>query len=364
MNKVNVFLKNHNRQQSEIFRSPDEVARRELYKALHPTLLKVNKCMDGRVNVPTMTDGEVPLGVISPFRNMGGRFKIGSPSYAHYVRNFYEYTLREMKGGSCPGGLVIVTYHYSAGDPHRGCLGFNYDTETAQSYTAGLACDFNRVYGSKHQVVHTLQVGIETDREAFIFHGDTLDTTLNISDTLGWSIVKLHAGMRKLYPEMREEIFNDLMPFAIGNQRHVQKIVGSNRPPNDLNHSEQVIAVGRGFDWLHVINKALIVGPFSVDWPSEVVAAARIVLLNLKEGRAPKEEGAVLLVCAPYRHLGVDAEVTAEKAREMARVSWRVIKEQVPELLSYDLELIVGALDRNTMLLQYIEISPEDLQTI
>ena len=79
-----------------------------------------------------------------------------------------------------------------------------------------------------------------------------------------------------------------------------------------MNHSEQVIAVGRGFDWLHVINKALIVGPFSVDWSSEVVTAAKIVLSNLKEGRAPKEDGTVLLVCAPYRHYGVDAEVTAE----------------------------------------------------
>ena len=27
-------------------------------------------------------------------------------------------------------------------------------------------------------------------------------------------------------------------------------------------HQEQVLAVGRGFDWLHIPNKALIVGPY------------------------------------------------------------------------------------------------------
>ena len=362
MNAVNTFLRNYSLRQGEIFRSPDEVARRELYNALHPTLVKVDACMDGRVNVPAMTDGEIPLGIVSPFRSMGGRFRIGSPNYAPYVRNFYDYTLKMMEKTSCPGGLVIVTYHYSAVDTHRGCAGFNSDTNAARAYTAKLAQDYNRVYGSLHNVEHVLQMGIETDKEAFVFHGDIPGTTLDISETLEWSTEKLRTGMRALYPEMPEAVFNDLMPFAIGNQRQVRKMSASNHPPYDVNHAEQIIAVGRGFDWVHIINKAIIVGPFSVDWLREVTAAANIVLSNLKEGRVPQEDGVVLLVCSPYRDCGVDAEVTAEKAREMARVSWRAVSEQVPELLTYNLELVVGTLDSNTMQMQYIEMSPEELE--
>jgi hypothetical protein len=360
MNAVNTFLLNHNRQQSDFFLSPDEVARRELYKSLHPTKVKVKKCMDGRVNVPAMTDREIPMGIISPYRNMGGKFRIGSPSYAHYVRNFYDYTLNAMKEGKCPGGLVIVTYHYSAGDHHRGCKGFGYDTDAARTYTAKLRDDCDYAYGSFHEVVHTIQMGIETDKEGFVFHGD-VDGTLSIADSLDLSEAELRAKMRALYPNMKEGIFNDLMPFAIGNQRHVRKVIDANRPVIQLEHREQIIGIGRGFDPLHLINKALIVGPFSETWADEVAVAASIVLSNFKEGRIPVEEGAVLLVSAPYREYGVDQRIAHAKALDMAKTGWNSILKRVPELLEFNLELVVGTLDRKTMRYDRIEVDPQTL---
>jgi hypothetical protein len=355
MNAVNKFLLDYNCQQSSFFLSPDQVARRELYRAHHPTEVMVNKCMDGRVNVPKMTDDEVPMGIIAPFRNMGGRFKIGSTNYAPHVRNFYEHTLRAMKERKCPGGIVIVTYHYSAGDTHRGCKGFGYDTDAARAYTANLMQDYRRVFGDGHEVVYPVQMGVETDKEAFVFHGEAPGTTLDITEALDWPIEKLRAQMRKLYPSMRPAVFDDFMPFAVGNQRHVRKVVETNRPPERLDHAEQVIGVGRGFDWLHLVNKALIVGPFSLEWVNEVVIAANIVLSNFKENRIPREEGAVLLVSAPYRDHGVDAAVAREKAVELARIAWEAVSTKVPELLEYDLELVVGTLDRTTMKFERIE---------
>jgi len=355
MNAVNTFLLNYNRQQSDFFRSPDEVARRSLYLAHHPTQVKVQKCMDGRVNVPVMTDNEVPMGIIAPYRNMGGKFKIGSQNFAHYVRNFYEHVLRAMEKDRCPGGLDISTYHYSASDSHCGCKGFNYDTGAAREFTAALVKKFNEIYGATHQVVHAIQMGVETDKDAFVFHGDVPGTTLDIAEALDLSKSELEARMRVLYPDMKDEVFRDLMPFAIGNQRHVRKVIESNRPIEHLDHAEQIIAVGRGFDWLHLTNKALIVGPFSIDWVNEVIVAAKIVLSNFENGRIPKEDGAVLLVSAPFRKYGVDAAIAKEKAIETARVSLEAIKEHVPELLAYDLELVVGTFDRNTMLMERIE---------
>lgn len=362
MNTVNRFLLEHNRQQSDFFLSPGEVSRRDLYVTLHPTLVMIEKCMDGRVNVPVMTDGEVPMGVSSPYRNMGGKFVIGSPSFAHYVRNFHSYALRMMKesGGHVPGGLNIATYHFSAGDHHRGCKGFSYDTDAARSHTAGLTADFSRVFGETHEVVHPIQMGIETDRESFIFHGDVPGLVLNIAEALDLSPRVLRRRMRELYPTMKERIFNDLMPFVLGNQRHVSKVIKEGKEPIALQHTEQVICPGRGYDWLHVINKALIIGPFSVDWLNEVVVAADIVLGNFKAGRIPREEGAVVLVSAPYREDGVDAEVAKMKALEMARLSWAAIRERVPELLDYNLELVAGALERRSMLLHRLDL-PADL---
>jgi hypothetical protein len=360
MNAVNTFLEQHNREQSAFFLSSDEEARRALYLANHPTHLKVQKCMDGRVNVPAMTDNEVPMGVISPFRNMGGKFKIGSPNFAHYCRNFFEHVLEDMKQGKCPGGLEITTYHFSQSgvenpDLHLGCKGFGYDTKAACEYTAHLTRDFAAVYGVKHQVIHPVHMGIETDLDSFVFHGDVPDTELRIRDVLELSKDELTARLRALYPEMKPEIFHDLLPLAVGNQRHVRSVVASKRPIEKLDHAEQIIGVGRGFDWLHLINKALIVGPFSVAWRDEVAVAANIVLSNFKEGRIPKEDGAVLLVSAPYREYGVDASIARMKAIEMARLSVETIKEHVPELFGYDLEVVVGTLDRNTMRLERID---------
>ena len=350
----------HNRQQSEKFLSPDEVARREHYNHTHKTSIAALKCMDGRINVPPMTDDEVPMGIVSPFRNMGGKFKIGSPNFAPFVRNFFSYVDRHMLTENSPGGIVLVTYHYSAGSRERGCKGFNDDTQAARAYTASLKQDFEKVYGRGHHVIHPIHMGVETDSGAFILHGDAGDEVLNMAEALDWSDVKLQARLAELYPNMREAMLLDLMPFVRGNQRHVRKVIAANRPPVEMEHGENIIAVGRGFDWLHLVNRALIVGPFSVDWLSEVVVAGTIVLENLEKGRVNPDDGAVLLVSAPYRDPGVDAAVAREKALEMGRLSWETITKhpQISKLLHYGLKIVVGTLDRRTMLFNRIDPLP------
>lgn len=360
MNKVNQFLLEHNHLQRELFSSPDEVARRKEYQRLHKTPVMVNKCMDGRVNVSPMTDGEVPMGIISPYRNMGGKFVIGSPSYAHFVRNFYEHVEEKMEHHGAPGGLLLVTYHFSAGDHHRGCKGFGYDTDAARAYTRQLKLGYEEVYGSQHRVVHPIHMGIETDHEAFIFHGEENGDLLDMSAALDLSPQELQTKIRSLYPTMREGVLADLMPFVIGNQRHVRKVIQSHKVPDQLEHKENIIAVGRGFDWLHIINKALIVGPFSIDWLAEVVVASNIVLDNIKAGRVKPEDGVVLLVSAPHREPGVDEAVARKKAIEMATASWKVITthEVVSELLNYNLEPVVGTLDRSTMEFNRLDFTP------
>ncbi len=80
------------------------------------------------------------------------------------------------------------------------------------------------------------------------------------------------------------------LPLVAGNQVHVRETRKTAREPIELGHAERVIAVGRGFDWLHLPNTALIIGPYDHNWPDAVETAGQIVLNNIVSGRVPSEE--------------------------------------------------------------------------
>ena len=110
------------------FRSPETCLARQRYLAEHPTAIAVLKCMDGRVNIPVVTN--TPIGILMPFRNLGGKFDLGWPHLgevlAHHVQRMVSSGRRV---------LFLITYHFSKGDPHRGCAGFKYDTAAAMAHT-------------------------------------------------------------------------------------------------------------------------------------------------------------------------------------------------------------------------------------
>ncbi|HEV8666438.1 MAG TPA: hypothetical protein VN665_01140, partial [Candidatus Paceibacterota bacterium] len=159
----------------------------------------------------------------------------------------------------------------------------------------------------------------------------------------------------QLFPDMQIQMVEDLLPLVVGNAVHIKKLRQEAKPVLELDHRESTIAVGRGFDWLHLANEALIVGPFSIQWLEEVTVAANIVLANLKREPELAANGATLLVTAPHRGPGVDAAVAKKKAIKMARDSWQHIKATVPELFNFDVDVIVGAIDRNTMQMRWLE---------
>ncbi|HEY4521164.1 MAG TPA: hypothetical protein VJL57_02065 [Candidatus Paceibacterota bacterium] len=130
-----------------------------------------------------------------------------------------------------------------------------------------------------------------------------------------------------------KEILDDLLPLIVGNQKYVKDMRGQNRPAVDMEHKEQIIAVGRGFDWLHLPNRALIIGPYDPRWEDAVAVAGTIVLGNMKAQRIPETDGALLLLAAPFRTVGADAGVAVEKALFLERESRRVLEERVPEIV-------------------------------
>lgn len=318
------FILNRNEEQSAAFRSAAARLARTRYRAEHPTEIAAWKCMDGRLNLAIYT--KTPPGIIQPFRNIGGKFDLGWPFFQETIKAWANYSLH--RGRRC---LVLVTYHFSKGDHHRGCAGWKYDTGAAHAAAEALARQTEGVFGKAPRMVYPVVVGLETDEEGLVIHGskgETLDMA-----TLS-SLEGLEEKIRDMFPDMDLQMAQDFLPLLEGNWEHIREIRASNRPPIDLEHREQIIAVGRGFDWLHLPNKALIIGPYSHEWPQAVATAGKIILGNLNDGRVPKKEGVLLLLSSLSRDeegsLGWNMAI--EKAKYLERVSKQVLLENVPEL--------------------------------
>ena len=147
------------RRHGETFRGPEAWLARERYLAEHPTAIGVLKCMDGRINIPFAT--HTPTGILMPFRNLGGIFDLGWP---HLGEVLAHHVLRMT--GTGRRVLFLITYHWSRGNPKRGCAGFNYDTAAAIAHTQEIRRQMEHIFGSGHGTVYPLVCGFETDEEA------------------------------------------------------------------------------------------------------------------------------------------------------------------------------------------------------
>lgn len=346
------FTLGHNKAQSQVFCSPGSQLERRLYRAKHPTEILVMKCMDGRLNLSLFT--EVPPGILQPFRNIGAKFDLGWPYLQELVRDAVNFSIA--KGREC---LMISSYHFSKGDYHRGCAGFNYDTEAAKKSAFALEAQFNNAAGSfnvTHPAAFAITIGMETDEEALIFHGAN-DQELNIAD-LDPETTRLNIRIKleELYPAMSPQMLNDIIPLIEGNLDHIKTVRASGKAPIDCEHREQIIVIGSGVDWLHLPNTALIVGPYSLNWPENVKVAGKIVQASIMEKRIPKEPGVLLLASALHRteQGGFGAKLKEEKVRYMLEQSLVALKEGVPELIPH-LRILTGVVNADTRRMSIFE---------
>lgn len=351
--KLIEFLLDHNKKQSEEFSAPDAVLQRRKYHAQHPTEIAAWKCMDGRLHLPIMT--EIPIGIIQPYRNIGGQFDLGWPFFGLLVKEWVDDALSRGHDS-----VILVTYHFSKSHKHLGCKGFNYDTDAAKAFTKNLVNQVERVFGEKHTVVYPIHVGIETDEDALILHGVNGET-INLADEATADEESLRIKLRKLFPDMRTQMLTDILPLLVGNISHIAKVREAKQPINEIDHKEQILGVGRGFDWLHLHNKALLIGPFSYNLQEPIRAAAGILLNNIKKGQISEEDGVALIASAVYHdEVGIERNLAHEKAISLAKLSITTIKESVPELLSY-LSILVGTVDLNTRAFQRIPFEQQDV---
>ncbi|MFY0990694.1 hypothetical protein [Halomonas sp. C05BenzN] len=310
------------REHGETFCSPSASLARERYLARHPTRILVMKCMDGRIHLPHAT--RTPLGIITPFRNLGGIFDLGWP----YLGEMLADTVGEaIRAGHA--ALMIITYHFSRGEASRGCAGFDCDVAAALGHAREIRDQAEQLFGRDRQNVYPLVCGFETDGDALVVHGDD-GTTLDMSTLTGAEAPDLDRRVAMLCPDMPVDIRRDLLPLLEGNLAHVDSLRGVAREL-DIEHREWVICIGRGFDFLHLPNTALIVGPYSPDLSEPIGTAAAIIDANMRAGRIP-DDGFMLLASTPYRDVGVDRARAELKSRFLADFATRVIRREHPAL--------------------------------
>ncbi len=310
------------RDYSARFASPENWLARERYLAQHPTAIAVLKCMDGRINIPVAT--QTPLGIIQPFRNLGGIFDLGWPHLGEVLAGYVQRCIREGRQV-----LFVVTYHFSRGSARRGCAGFGYDTEAAKAHTLRIKAQIESVFGRGHGTVYPLVCGFETDEDALLVHGAD-GAVLDLSMLAPDDGASLPQRLAALLPDMPEQIRADLLPLLAGNLRHIAEVRRTQRE-TEIEHREWMICIGRGFDFLHMPNLALIVGPYSPDLTEPVAKAAGIIEANMQAGRIP-DDGFLVLASVPYEEVGMDRARAGLKSRFLADFSAAVIAAGHPAL--------------------------------
>ena len=315
------------RRHAQAFASPGACLARQRHLAQHPTAIMVLKCMDGRINIPVAT--QTPPGIIQPFRNLGGIFDLGWP---HLGETLVAHVHKVVSAGR--QGLMMITYHWSKGDPARGCAGFHFRTEDARAHTLQIREQVRALFGGGDvPTIFPLVCGFETDEDALVLHSEE-GATLSMADLQPGDAAELPQRLAALLPDMPAPMRADLLPLLHGNLAHVAHMrVQRARDARmlDIEHREWMLCIGRGFDWLHTPNLALIIGPYSPNLEGPILQAAGIVRANMEAGRIPAD-GFLLLTSVPYEQVGVDRARAVLKSRFLARFASDAIRRHDPEL--------------------------------
>lgn len=355
--KTTQFVLDRNRQQSEEFIDPRNRSSRKLHRSKYPTEIAAFKCMDGRINLPVITN--IPQGIIQPYRQIAGVFDLGDPYLGSLIEGWFEYSISKKR--KC---LVFSTYHFSKGDPHRGCAGHKENTQQAIEWAKRLVNQFKLVFGevSKDSVLYPIVVGIETDTDGLVFHGYSGEI-FSVFENLDLNNNQIEEKFHELYPEIADDVMQDLLYLVSGNYRHVREINKVGKEFLELVHGESIICIGRGFGWLHEPNKALIIGPyknelFSVE--DAIETAGKIVLKNIKEGRVSKTDGVTVMCSSLFLEEGVNRRRETIKAYSLFKLAKKVLAEKVPELSEFNLQFLVGTTKGDDRLFR--EINPDDFK--
>ncbi len=318
MESIHQRILDINVQQSEQYITTE--AERLRYWAQHSTFFGCVKCMDGRVSIPLMT--KTPMGIVKPFRAIGGKFDIWWPTFIGRMRHWIE---RAISNGS--RACIFVTYHYSASDAHLGCAGWKYDTRAARAHAEYLSQELRFVFGEE---LTAITAGVETDRDILTLHGPQGDLSGEL--IVGMTGEEIQEAIMHHFPEMPHDVVRDLVPFLKGNAERIDDIKKCPRAQAQLEHNERIIAVGQGFDWLVQENLALIINDADPNLSESIRVAGSLIEKNLKNSATDDE--ATIFTNIQYRNPGMDERQAIARSRGLCRFAEKTLHEHYPELMA------------------------------
>ena len=334
---------------SSEFITPDASNERCLYSTQHSTPICVTKCMDSRVNFSLLT--MIPSGVLQPWRNLGGRFDYGWPHFQELIRKWYEHTSR--KGSLKP--LMVHTYHFSESKKELGCRGWNNNSEASKEHCFKLREQCETLFGSSSVCV--VSIGIETDTNALIVH--SADKTVLDMRTLPDPHSVL-TSLTRMFPHFPSKVITDFAHLLAGNSEHISRIKLSLRTPEETDHKEWALMVGGAFDWLHIPDLALIVGPFDQSLETPIRTTASLILENIVSKRVdPNKNGIVMMSASPVYDIGngIDLRGARMQAEFLASLTMGIVMRDFPALAEYMYPL-VGTVDMETRIFHRQDYDP------
>lgn len=302
-----------NQRRSEEFRETTNIRRD--YRDAHSTEFLFTLCMDGRINIYSLTG--LVFGLFNLLRNIGGIYHIGWDLFQSTLEQW-----RRFAQSHDSDAVVVVTYHWSESDTHAGCAGHNYDLLGSIMTTQKLRDDIMNVYDGK---ILSVMMGIETDNEAIILHGEEPGIRIDMFKEAATATEEriLHMVTTAL-PSLPHKVRQDLVPILMGNAKHILELQANPRQPHERLHCERVLAIGTGFDWLDQLNFALIIGPCDPDRKRAVTKAAEIIWNNWGSGRIPDDKDGVLLISAACYEKN-KKKAAAAKAIETAKSTIEIL---------------------------------------
>ena len=160
------------------------------------------------------------------------------------------------------------------------------------------------------------------------------NTVLDLAGLSASDAATLEPRLAALLPDMQTQMRADLLPLLHGNLEHIAQLreqARRNERTLDVEHREWMICLGRGFDFLHTPNVALIIGPYSPDLADPLRKAAGIIENNMKASRIP-DDGFLLLASVPYDEIGVDRARAELKSQFLSRFAAGVLRDEFGSL--------------------------------
>jgi len=165
---------------------------------------------------------------------------------------------------------------------------------------------------------------------------------------------KIARIMSDFFPDFSPQVVKDLAHLLYGNALHVQeKITKNGKKHVIVNHQEQVVCLGSGFDWLHLPNFALIVNPVDPDFETPFATQLKVIRANLAEKRIPESEGVLVMISVSYRQLK-DKRHSILKAISLVDFAQKMIETEFKDLVEKGLQMIVGIMNEETRLFEPI----------